>query len=157
MLAKCRNNALVARVLSQNVLDNDNHLLDNIVDLGRDEILEGCNTLLGGILNLDGYLANCLDGSSDEIHIDFKGILLQLSEELFIVMLVCYPNHDFQLLKLNIGRISVFAEEDAHLLAQNVWFSLEQEINVSQSDVLDLRLRSNQGNWIRSVWNLNIS
>lgn len=155
VLAQRGNDTFVTRVLAQDILDDDNDLLNHIVDLGGDEVLKSGYALLASALDLDGHLTDSLDSSSDKVHIDFQGILLQLGKQLLVVALICYPHHNLQLLELDIWWVSVLAEEDSHLLAQDVGLGLEEEINVSQSDILNLGRRSNQGDYTYVSQNSN--
>ena len=49
---------------------------------------------------------------SDEFHVDFLRILLELQQDLVDVIVRCKFNHDFQLLHLDVQRIIILAEED---------------------------------------------
>ena len=135
-LAERGYDSLIAGVFAEDVLNNHNCFLNDVVDFGVDKVKKRVDTLLAGTLDLDGHLSNGLDSSSHEIHIHLHGIFLQFREQLIDVFVVRYPNHNLELLHLQVGRIVVFAEEDTHLFTENVCLLLEEEIDVSESDVL---------------------
>ena len=66
---------------------------------------------------------------------------LQLRQDLGDVGLTGQPDHDVQLLQLDVDRVVVLHEEDLHLVFEDVRPLLYDEIDVPQSHVLDLRLR----------------
>lgn len=148
VVAERGDNALETGVLAQNVLDDNHRLLHNIVDPCRDEVLQSLHALGAGILNLDGNLTDSLDGSADKVHINFQCVFLEFGEKLLVVLLVCYPDHNFELLEFDVGRIVVFTEKDAELFAENIRLRLEQEVNVSKSNILDFGRRGNKSNCI---------
>jgi hypothetical protein len=62
--------------------------------------------------------------------------LLQFSQQSVDIPLACKPHHNVQFLHLDIWRIVVFAEEHPHLVREDVWTLLQEEIDVSQRDPL---------------------
>jgi hypothetical protein len=130
-LAKRGYNSFVAWVFAENVLDNHDGFLDHVVDFGVDKIKQRVNTLLAGTLDLDGHLPDGLDGSANEVHVYLHGILFQFCEQLIHVLVVRYPHHYLELLHLQVRRVIIFAEKDAHLLAENVCLFLEEKVDIS--------------------------
>ena len=49
-------------------------------------------------------------------------------------------DHDFQLFHLDINRVVIFTEEHFDLMLQNTWAPLNDQVDISQGHVLDLRL-----------------
>jgi hypothetical protein len=130
-LAQSRDDTFVARVFPEDVLDDNDRFLNDVVHLGVDEIQQRVNAPLAGALNLDGNLADCPDSSADKVHIDFKGILLQFSEELIHIAVIRYAHHNLKFLELDIWRVIVFAEENAEFFVQNVRLFLQQKVDIS--------------------------
>jgi hypothetical protein len=77
--------------------------------------------------------------------------LLQLAQQRIHVLLSRQPNHDLELLDLDVGRVVVLAEEDAHLVLEDVGSVLEEEIDISEGDPLNLRSGGDHGDWGRVV------
>lgn len=148
MLAEGGDDALVAGILPQDVLNHHHTLLHDVVDLGRYQVQQRIDTLLTRRLDLDGHLADGLDGPAHKVHVDLEGVLLQLCEELFVILVVCYSHHDLEFLQLEVGRVVEFTEKHPHLLAQDVGLGLQQEVDVPQGNVLDLRGRGNEGHCV---------
>jgi hypothetical protein len=140
-LAQSRDDAFVARVLSEDILDDDDSLLNDIVDLGVYQVQQRVHTLLASALDLDSNLANGLDSTADKVHVHLKSVFLQLGQELVNVAVVGYPHHNFQLLEFDICRIVILAEEHTEFLVEDIRLLLQQKINVSQSHILHLRGR----------------
>lgn len=132
---------LVAGVLPEDILDHHDRFLDDIVHFRADEFEEGVDAFLACSLDLDCDLSDCFHRATDEVHVDFLGILLELGQKLVNVSFIGDSNHDFKLLEFQIWWIVVFAEENAHLFAENVRLLLQKEIDVSKCDVLYLWLR----------------
>ena len=73
---------------------------------------------------------------------------LQLRQDLSDIGLAGQSDHDVQLLQLDVDRVVVLHEENFHLVFEDVRPLLNDEIDVPQSHVLNLRLRgekSDQG------------
>lgn len=86
--AECGNDALVpVGVLSEDVLDDNDSLLDDVVHLGLDEIQQHLDATLGSLLELDGTTSNGSDRLPHELNINLSGILLELEENLLDVSL----------------------------------------------------------------------
>lgn len=126
VFAKGGNHAFVARIFAQDILCDHNDLLYDVVDFGRDQILQSLHAFAAGFFDLDGDLTDGLDGSANKVHVHLQSILLQLRKQLLEILLVCYPYHDLELLELDIGRVIVFAEEDSQFFAENIGFGLEK-------------------------------
>ena len=60
-------------------------------------------------------------------------VLLELSQQSVDVLLASKADHDFELLNLDVGRVIILAEEDAHFIRQNVGAFLQKEIDVTES------------------------
>lgn len=118
-LAKRGNNALVARVASENILDHNNDLLHDIADLGVDELKKHVDGLLSALLNLDRYLADRTNRLLHKVHVHFHRVFLKLIKQLVSVGVVGYPDHNLQLGEFEVWRIIVFAEKHTQLLVQN--------------------------------------
>ena len=63
--------------------------------------------------------------------------LLELSEDLLDVLLVGESVDDFEFGQLDVDRIVVLAEEHLDVVAKDQWPTLNDEEDVSKSDVLD--------------------
>jgi len=67
--------------------------------------------------------------------------LLQLLEDLSEVVVPGESIHDLELGELDVDRIVVLAEEDLDLVLKDRWTPLDDEEDVSESDVLNLGSR----------------
>jgi hypothetical protein len=67
--------------------------------------------------------------------------LLELAEQCVDIFLAGEADHDLELLNLDVGRVIVLAEEDAHLVLKKVRSLLKEEVDVAKGDPLDLRGR----------------
>jgi hypothetical protein len=54
-----------------------------------------------------------------------------------------------QLLDLGAGRVVELAEEDAHLVLEDVGSVLREEVDISEGDPLDLGSGRDHGDWVR--------
>ena len=70
---------------------------------------------------------------------------LQLRQDLSDIGLAGQSYHDVQLLQLDVDRVVILHEEDLHFVFENVRPLLDDEIDVPESHVLDLRLRGEKG------------
>lgn len=71
VLAQPADDALVpVRVLAEDVADHNGGLLDDVGDLGGDEVEEDVDAGLCGLFELDGELADGADGLADEVDVD---------------------------------------------------------------------------------------
>ena len=73
---------------------------------------------------------------------------LQLRQDLGDVGLTGQSDHDVQLLQLDVDRVVILHEENLHLVLEDVRPLLNDQIDVPQSHVLNLRLggeKSDQG------------
>lgn len=61
------------------------------------------------------------------------------------VVLRRQPNHNVKLFKFDVDRVIVFHEEDLHLVLQDISTLLNDQVDVTESDVLDLWLGGQQG------------
>lgn len=118
-LAQRGNDALIARVAPENILDDNNNLLDNVAHLGVDEFKQHIDSLLSALLNLDRHLANRANCLLHKVHVHFHRVFLKLIKQLVGVGVVGYPDHDLQLGKFEVRWVIVFAEEHAELLVKN--------------------------------------
>ena len=69
---------------------------------------------------------------------------LQLRQDLSDIGLAGQSDHDVQLLQLDVDRVVILHEEDLHFVLENVRPHLDDEIDVPESHVLDLRLRGEE-------------
>lgn len=67
-------------------------------------------------------------------------LLFKLAEDLSDVGSICESDHNVQLLEFDIDRIVVFDKKDLHFILENLWSLLNDQVNVSQSNVLNLWL-----------------
>ena len=139
-LTQGRYYALIARIFAEDIFDDYDCFLDNVVYLGVDEVKQSVDAFLARAFNLDCDLANGLDSASDEVHINLHSVFFQLSEKLIHILVISYSYHDLQFLHLEIWWIVVLAEEDSHLLAQNVRLLLKEEIDIAKGHILHLGL-----------------
>ena len=70
--------------------------------------------------------------------------LLELAEERVDVLFRDELDHDLELLDLDVGRVVVLAEEDAHLVREGARATLQDEVDVAQRDPLDLGRRRDE-------------
>jgi hypothetical protein len=68
----------------------------------------------------------------------FERHYLELGEDLGNVCLAGEPDHDVQLLQLDVDGIVVLDEEDLHLVLEDVRPLLDDEVDVAQGHVLHL-------------------
>eukprot|EP01137_Pigoraptor_chileana_P028939 Opistho-2@13440 len=147
VFAESSNDRLVAvGVLAENVLDHDNGLLHNIVDLRLDELEERLDATLSGALNLDGAASNGTDRLAHEVHINLRGILLELGKDLRNVVVGGEADHNVKLLQLDVDGVIVLDKEHLRLLAQDLGALLHNDANVAECNILDLRLGREEGN-----------
>lgn len=57
-------------------------------------------------------------------------------------------NHDIKLLQLDVNGVVVFDEEDLDVVGEDFGTLLHNEINVAESNILDLGLRGEKGDCI---------
>ena len=132
------------RVLAENVLDHDRRLLHDVTRPRMDQLEQHIDAALGGRLNRNRTLANRADGAAHKVHVDLGGVLLQLAQQHIHIAFIRQPDHDIHLLGLDIRRVIVLAEKDAHLVGQNVRVLLQDQIDVAQRDPLHLGLARNE-------------
>lgn len=75
------------------------------------------------------------------------GSLLQLLENLAEVGVPRESIHDLEFGELDVDRVVVLAEEDLDLVLENGWATLDDEEDVSESDVLNLGTGGEKSNW----------
>ena len=136
-LAERRYDALVARVLPEDVLDHHDGLLHHVVHLAADEVQQRVDALLRRRLDLDGHLPDGAHRAAHKVHVHLHGVLLELGEQLLVVALAGDADHDLDLGELEVGRVVVLAEEDADLFAEDVGLALQEEVDVTEGHVLD--------------------
>mmetsp|Transcript_777 Transcript_777/g.3202 ORF Transcript_777/g.3202 Transcript_777/m.3202 type:complete len:716 (+) Transcript_777:454-2601(+) len=141
VLAEGGDDLLVAvRVAAEDVLDHDDRLLHDVVDACLDELEKHGDAALRGALELDGAAADGAHGAAHEVHVDLRGVLLELEQHLVDVRLADQADHDLQLLQLDVDGVVVLAEEDLDLVLQDLRALLHDEVDVAQGDVLHFRL-----------------
>eukprot|EP00968_Pinguiococcus_pyrenoidosus_P010320 scaffold805_cov251-Pinguiococcus_pyrenoidosus.AAC.5 len=141
VLAEGGDDLLVAvRVAAEDVLDHDDRLLHDVVDARLDELEKHGDAALRGALELDGAAADGAHGAAHEVHVDLRGVLLELEQHLVDVRLADQADHDLQLLQLDVDGVVVLAEEDLDLVLQDLRALLHDEVDVAQGDVLHFRL-----------------
>mmetsp|Transcript_61830 Transcript_61830/g.177325 ORF Transcript_61830/g.177325 Transcript_61830/m.177325 type:complete len:728 (+) Transcript_61830:225-2408(+) len=133
------------RVLAENVLDDDTGLLHDVVHLRLDQLQQHGDGPLAGALELHGDAADGAHGLPHEVYIDARGVLLEFQQDLFEVLLRDEHYHDVHLLQLDIHRVVVLAEEHLDVRGEDARTLLDDEANVPQDDILDLRLAREQG------------
>jgi hypothetical protein len=148
-------------------LHYDNSFLHNIADSCANELQQDIDTSFSTSLDFDGCLTDGLDTLPHKVYIDlgcisvlpvsmgFKNIkwwhsLFQLAQQRVYILLGSKPDHDIQLLDLDIQRVIIFTEEDAHLVREEICSFLEKEVNVSESDPLDFGWGGEEGDEGRS-------
>ena len=94
----------------------------------------------------DAYLSSSREQGRTATRAGRRGddVLLQLAEQGVDVVVVREADHDVQLFDLDVERVVVLAEEDAHLVREDVGPLLEQEVDVAQRDPLYLGRRGEQ-------------
>merc|ERR1719494_1505970 len=99
-------------VLAEDVLDHHHRLLHHVVDLGLDQVKQGGHTPLSTLLHLDCTSTNGSNRFANKVDIDLCCILLQLGEHLSNVGLAGQPDHDVELLQLDVDGVVVLHKED---------------------------------------------
>lgn len=61
-------------VFPKDISNDDGSFLYDVADFGGNQLEEGVDASAGGGLDFDGELADCTDGFSDEVDVDFSGI-----------------------------------------------------------------------------------
>jgi hypothetical protein len=97
-------------------LDDDDGLLDDIVDLGLDEVEERRDAALGGPVHAHGNATNGADCAPHKLDVHLGRVLLELGQYILNVLVGRKAHDDIQLLQLDIRRVIVLAEEDANVL-----------------------------------------
>jgi len=139
-LAECGDDALVAGVTPEDVLDHHDHLLHHIANLCVDELEEHIDCLLSTLLNFDRHLTNRTDRLLHKVHVNLHRIFLELVKQLVCVAVVCYSDHDLQFCEFEIRRVVVLAEEYSQLLVQDSRLLLQEEVDVLEGNVLHFGL-----------------
>lgn len=117
--------------------DNDSLLYD-ITNSCLDQLHQYADTSSSSLINLDSNLANRPDGLANKIDINLRRVFLQLPEQSVHILLVRQSNHNLKLLHLDVGRVVIFAEENAHLVGKDIGTFLQEEIDVTKGDPLHL-------------------
>jgi hypothetical protein len=73
--------------------------------------------------------------------------LSQFAQKGIDIPLTCQPHHNVQLFHLDVRRVVVFAEKDAHFVGKDIWALLEKQIDVAQRNPLDFGRRRDKGDW----------
>jgi hypothetical protein len=120
--------------------------LHDIIDLRVDEIQQDIDAPFRSALNLDCYLANRSYGPTHKVHINVQSVLLEFHKQLVDISLVADANHNVELLNFDVWWIIILAEENSQLLVEDIRLLLEEEVNVSERNVLDFRSGGNEGN-----------
>mmetsp|Transcript_26828 Transcript_26828/g.56647 ORF Transcript_26828/g.56647 Transcript_26828/m.56647 type:complete len:480 (+) Transcript_26828:733-2172(+) len=140
VVAEGGNDGLVSvGITTEDVLDDNDTLLDDIVDLGLDKFQEDADATLGRALELHGASSNGRHGLAHKVNIDLSGILLQFQQYLIDIAFRDQLDDDLQLLHFYIDGIVILAKEDLNLVLQNGRTLLHDQVNVAQCHVLDLR------------------
>jgi hypothetical protein len=95
-----------------------------------------------------GQDKNCLNHNLRKDIKKHRAVLrhyLELGEDLGNVGLAGEPDHDVQLLQLDVDGIVVLDEEDLHLVLEDVGPLLDDEVDVAQGHVLHLHGGENRG------------
>lgn len=141
VLAEDTNDALVlVGITSENITDDNNSLLDNVVDLLLNQVEKSLDALLTGLLETNGALTNAADSLADNINIDLLSVALELRKDLIDVSVGSELDHNIHLLNLDVDGIVVLAEEDTNLVGENLSTLLDNQVDVTERDVLDLRV-----------------
>mmetsp|Transcript_10469 Transcript_10469/g.36831 ORF Transcript_10469/g.36831 Transcript_10469/m.36831 type:complete len:710 (+) Transcript_10469:291-2420(+) len=133
------------RVLAEDVLDDDTGLLHDVVHLRLDQLQQHGDGPLASALELHGDAADGAHGLPHEVYIDARGVLLEFQQDLFEVLFRDEHHHDVHLLQLDVHRVVVLAEEHLDVRGEDAGALLDDEANVPQDDILDLRLAREQG------------
>jgi hypothetical protein len=99
-----------------------------------------CSTLMAQCTSSNGP-----DRLSHKVNIHLSGMLLQLREHLGNAGLAGQPDHDVQLLQLDVDGVVVLDKKHLHLLLKNIRSLLNDEVDIPESDVLHLRLTGQEG------------
>ena len=139
-MAECGDDALVAWVTPEDILDHHDHLLHHIANLGVDQLEKHVDRLLSTLLNLDRHLTDRADRLLHKVHVNLHRIFLELVKQLVCVAVVCYSDHDLQFCEFEIRRVVVLAEEHSQLLVQDTGLLLQEKVDVLEGDVLHFGL-----------------
>lgn len=123
---------------SEAYLDDDDSLLYDIADSCLDQFHQYFDTSPGSLIDLDSNLANRPDSLANKIDINFRRVFLQLPKQSVHILLVRQSNHNLKFLHLDVGRIVIFAEENAHLAGKDIGTFLQEEVDVTKGDPLHL-------------------
>jgi hypothetical protein len=74
-----------------------------------------------------------------------RNVLFQFPQKRVDILLVGQTDHDLELFDLDIWGVVVFAEEDAHLVGEDIWPFLEEKVDVPERNPLDFRSRGDEG------------
>lgn len=117
--------------------DNDSLLYD-IANSCLDQLHQYADTSSSSLINLDSNLTNRPDGLANKIDINLRRVFLQLPQQSVHILLVRQSDHNLKLLHLDVGRVVIFAKEDAHLVGKDIGTFLQEEIDVTKGDPLHL-------------------
>ena len=146
VVTECGDDGLVpVGVATEDVLDDNDTLLNDVVDLGLDEFEEDSDAALGGTLELNGAPADSTDGLADEVHVDLGGVLLELKQNLVDVALRHKLDDDLELLHLDVNGVVVFRKEDFDFTLKDARALLNDEIDIAEGNILDLGLGVQEG------------
>mmetsp|Transcript_15997 Transcript_15997/g.41525 ORF Transcript_15997/g.41525 Transcript_15997/m.41525 type:complete len:1014 (+) Transcript_15997:689-3730(+) len=145
VLAQCADDRLVlVGVPAEDVLDHDDGLLDDVVDLGLDQLQQDIDAALRGALQGHSAAPDGANRLAHEVHVHLGGVLLKLEQDLVDVALVGQLDHDLQLLQLDVHGVVVLAEEHLDFMGKDLLAALHDQVDVPQRHVLDLRLCAQQ-------------
>lgn len=65
-------------------------------------------------------------------------VLFQLCQHFAAILGACQSVHDFKLGQLHVDGVIVLAEEDSDVVLQNRWSSLDDQEDVTESNILNL-------------------
>mmetsp|Transcript_27540 Transcript_27540/g.42340 ORF Transcript_27540/g.42340 Transcript_27540/m.42340 type:complete len:304 (+) Transcript_27540:996-1907(+) len=128
-------------IASEDVLDDNDGFLYHIVNLGLDQFQQNPDATLSCTFQLDCTTSNCGYGFAHKVDIDFGSVFLEFQQDLINVLLRNKLNDNLKFFHLDINWIIIFAKENLDFVLQNVWTLLNNEINVTESHVLNFRFR----------------
>ena len=126
-------------VKPEQVGKDEHDLLDDVADLALEEVEQNVDASVGGGLEFDGAARDGADRRADEGHVRLHGVLLELAENALDVARRGEADEQLELLHLDVVGVVVLAEEDLNRRGHQVRNLLDDQTQVAQRHVAQLR------------------
>jgi hypothetical protein len=99
---------------------------------------QGIDALVGGALQFDAESSDGPDAESDELHVDFLDVFLELDQNLVYCVLVGQGSQNSQFFLFDVKWVLVGTEEEFEKPFEDVWMGLGQMADAFEGDKSDL-------------------